>query len=228
MTLQKKSSPPDIAGCDAMDCLADLETFYWRPEEEAQSLTDDSAGTGARSSTDESTGMADLPAEAIKECSKCHESSPLSNFYDRSKGGKQSWCIPCTKQFAKELKIAKKRTYPEAEADNEDAAIQERAADHLYIMENPRIRGEVKIGRSQTPEDRAKQLSSGNNFNLQVLQVFLGRGYLEQTIHLRLKCRRVENVAGREWFQVSRDQADTIIKSAILEDELRQAASGGT
>ncbi len=230
MASQKKSSPPNPSDSEAMDPPADLKAFCWRLEEGAQSSTDESAETGAQSPREECEGLADTLAGATKECSKCHESSLLSNFYDckSSKGGKRPYCIPCWKQVCKESKDARKRTCPEAEADDEDGVPQERAPDSLYIMQNPRITGEVKIGRSHNPEDRSKQLSAGNNFCLQVLQVYVGRGHLEKTIHHRLKCRRVENVAGTEWFQVSRDQADTIIKSAILENELQQAARGGT
>jgi hypothetical protein len=92
--------------------------------------------------------------------------------------------------------------------------------DSLYIMENPRIPGEVKIGRSQNPEERAKQLSAGNNFRLVVRRSYGEKGFLEKTLHQKLKRRRVEEGAGIEWFKVSVDQADILIRAAILEDEL--------
>ena len=225
MAFQKKSSQPDTSGSDAMDPPADLDAFCWRLEEEAPPSTDESAGTGARSSTDECARLEDMPAVAAKECLKCHESHPLSNFYDskNSRDGKRGVCIPCWKQDSKKQRDTKKRACPEADTDDEDASsTQERAPDSLYIMANPRIPGEVKIGRSHNPEHRSKQLSAGNNFCLQALRVYGGVGYLEKVTHQRLKCRRVENVAGTEWFQVSRDQADTVIKSVILEDEFEQ------
>ena len=46
------------------------------------------------------------------------------------------------------------------------------------------------------------------------------KGFLEKTLHQKLKRRRVEEVAGVEWFKVSVDQADILIRAAILEDEL--------
>ncbi len=87
-------------------------------------------------------------------------------------------------------------------------------------MENPRIAGEVKIGRSTNPEERAKSLSAGNNFCLAVRQTYEEKGFLEKTLHHRLKRRRVEEGAGVEWFRVSVEQADLLIRAAILEDEL--------
>ena len=97
---------------------------------------------------------------------------------------------------------------------------EEYIPDSLYIMENPRIPGEVKIGRSQNPEERAKQLSAGNNFRLVVRRSYGEKGFLERTLHQKLKRRRVDEVAGIEWFKVSVDQADILIRAAILEDEL--------
>lgn len=97
---------------------------------------------------------------------------------------------------------------------------EEHLPDSLYIMENPRIPGEVKIGRSQNPEERAKQLSAGNNFRLVVRRSYGEKGFLEKTLHHKLKCRRVEEGAGIEWFKVSVDQADILIRAAILEDEI--------
>jgi hypothetical protein len=102
----------------------------------------------------------------------------------------------------------------------EFAAIEEYFPDSLYIMENPRIPGEVKIGRSQNPEERAKHLSAGNNFRLNVKHTYEEKGFLEKTLHHRLKRRRVEEGAGVEWFRVSVEQADLLIRAAILEAEL--------
>ena len=80
--------------------------------------------------------------------------------------------------------------------------------------------GVVKIGRCQKPEDRAQALSAGNNFRLVVKQTYEEKGFLEKTLHNRLKRRRVEEGAGIEWFGISVEQADLLIRAAILEDEL--------
>ena len=46
------------------------------------------------------------------------------------------------------------------------------------------------------------------------------KGFLEKTLHQRLKRRRVEEGPGVEWFKVSVEQAGVLIEAAILEDEL--------
>ena len=98
--------------------------------------------------------------------------------------------------------------------------VEELTPDSLYIMENPRIPGEVKIGRSKNPEERARQLSNGHPFWLVVRRSYGCKGFLEKTLHQRLKSRRVGGGPGTEWFKVSVEQASVLIESAILEDEL--------
>ena len=153
----------------------------------------------------------------VKECNACRETFPLDCFYKKtaSKDGHQSQCKKCFDE-----RRSRKRPLSEIEGDDEFLVTEEIMPDSLYTMENPRISGEVKVGRSHNPEERAKQLSAGNNFRLAVKQVYVGKGYLEKTVHQRLKARRVEEVAGTEWFKISTYQADTIIKAAILEDDL--------
>ena len=51
-------------------------------------------------------------------------------------------------------------------------------------------------------------------------QTYEEKGFLEKTLHQRLKRSRVEEGAGIEWFRVSVEQADLMIRAAILEDEL--------
>jgi hypothetical protein len=108
----------------------------------------------------------------------------------------------------------------QAEVSGEFAVAEEMIPDALYIIENPRIPGEIKIGRSHNPEERARQLSSGQNFRLVLKRSYGEKGFLEKTLHHKLKHRRVEQGAGVEWFKVSVDQADILIKAAIVEDDL--------
>ena len=103
-----------------------------------------------------------------------------------------------------------------SDGSSDFAATEEYLPDSLYIMENPRTPGEVKVGRSQNPEERAKSLSAGNNFRLAVKHTYEEKGFLEKTLHHRLKRRRVEEGAGVEWFRVSVEQADLSIRAAIL------------
>jgi len=178
-----------------------LDSFRWNPN------TD---GTSTGSSAEMATEV------ALKVCAKCRESLPFKAFYCsvHSKDGRRSQCKKCWSHYN-----GKKRRHEDIKV-SEDANVQPGCLDSLYIMENPRIPGEVKVGRSQNPEERAKQLSAGNNFRLVVRRSYGEKGFLEKTLHQKLKRRRVEEGAGIEWFKVSVDQADILIRAAILEDEL--------
>ena len=92
--------------------------------------------------------------------------------------------------------------------------------DSLYIMVNPRIPGEIKIGRSCDPEERAKQLSNQQNFRLVVKHSYKDKGFLEKIIHQKLKHCQVEEGAGVEWFRVSVEEANSLIIATIFEDNL--------
>ena len=92
--------------------------------------------------------------------------------------------------------------------------------DDLYVMQNSRIPDEKKVGRSQDVSIRAKQLGQSQNFRMQILKVYSGQGYLESTIHKRLKARKVTEGDGQEWFQVDLQTLDMIIGGAIAESQL--------
>ena len=92
--------------------------------------------------------------------------------------------------------------------------------DDLYVMQNPRIPDEKKIGKSHDPEARAKELSRSQNFRLQVLKVYHNQGYLEATVHKRLKIRKVTEGDGQEWFKIDLQTLDLIIQGVIAESQL--------
>jgi hypothetical protein len=187
-----------------------LETLRWDPR------MDGSAEICPASEASES------PSEASsKECPECHENLAVDAFYvcASNKDGRQNLCKKCFQQTYKGGKKAESE--PQAYKGGKKTETEQQVSpDALYIMENPRIPGEVKIGRSTNPEERAKALSAGNNFRLVVKQTYDEKGFLEKTLHNRLKRRRVEEGAGIEWFGISVEQADLLIRAAILEDEL--------
>ena len=92
--------------------------------------------------------------------------------------------------------------------------------DDLYIFQNSRIPNEKKVGRSHDPEARAKQLSQCQNFRIQILKTYHGQGYLEATIHKRLKARKVTEGDGQEWFKIDLTTLDVVINGAIAESQL--------
>ena len=87
----------------------------------------------------------------------------------------------------------------------------------LYIVRNPLTPNMVKIGRAACPVARAQSMSQSHPFSLTVFQTYYQMGFLEATVHRRLADRRVTSGPGREWFEVSPDEADLIIRATLLE-----------
>ena len=182
---------------------------------------------------DSESSVSNLPFEnqaTTKTCSCCRIALPVDHFNKSkdSKDGLQYYCRSCNTQ-AYLRHIGRKRPLgldndvpPETPEDVSDnlMMVEELTPDSLYIIENPRLPGEIKIGRSHNPEARARQLSAGQNFRLVVKRSYGEKGFLEKTLHHKLKRRRVDQGAGVEWFKVSVDQADILIKAAIVEDDL--------
>ena len=161
---------------------------------------------------------------ASKVCTSCHESVLRDDFYDHqfTKDGKQSWCKACVRTQAARARCIHKAA-PATCSSDEFTVTQELVPDSLYIMENPRIPGEIKIGRSRDPEERAKQIGAGNNFRIVVKRTYGEKGFLEKTIHRKLKRRRVEEGSSVEWFRISVEQAESLIVAAIIEDDISKS-----
>jgi len=87
---------------------------------------------------------------------------------------------------------------------------------YVYIFSNDSIPGQYKIGyMSKTPEQRAKQLSSGTNtptpFQVEwYFKCFRG-DLLEQEVHQHLNEYRIND--NREFFRVSFDHAKQVIEN---------------
>ena len=56
-----------------------------------------------------------------------------------------------------------------------------------------------------------------------VLRIYPGKGFLERTIHKKLKRRRVEEGSSVEWFRISVEQAEALIVAAIIEDDISKS-----
>ena len=88
----------------------------------------------------------------------------------------------------------------------------------LYVMENSRIPGELKIGCSKDVPRRKRDFEAQQNFRINVIAVFPGKGYLEREVHLQLSHLRVAECAGTEWFKCSLGEA-----LAAIDQVLRRA-----
>ena len=117
--------------------------------------------------------------------------------------------------FAEEAPSA--AVQPEAPAEAAEPPLQELLDTHedLYIMQNSRIPGEIKIGRSNNVPRRKKDLEQAQNFKMNVLTIFPGKGYLEKEVHKRLKDFQVTGCAGTEWFKCSFGEAVQAIDQVI-------------
>ena len=161
-----------------------------------------------------------------KVCTSCHKVVPLDDFYKHpgTKDGRQSWCKACTQSLsARPPKHCSDASSAASSLCQQFSVTQELVPDALYIMENPRIPGEIKIGRSRDPQERAKQLCAGNNYRMVVKRTWGEKGFLEKTIHKKLKRRRVEEGSSVEWFRISVEQAEALIVAAIIEDDISRS-----
>jgi T5orf172 domain len=174
----------------------------------------------------------------LQICITCKEYHPLSNFYNRPQGGVLSKCKACHKEYVKQYKATHPRkSRAEIRQDMERDETPEEVycqpaettmdpppdgpyGDSMYVLYNPRIPGEVKIGRAMRPSNRARDLCNSMPFKLEVMHVFPGFGFLETHVHKKLQHKRVVNGRGREWFAIEPCQADILIKATIVEFQL--------
>ena len=159
----------------------------------------------------------DVDEPIVRKCSKCQEEKTLDFFH---KGG--AYCKSCRKEYdaARNSKVDRKRPAESERASEIDDPEREVEPDSLYIMSNSWRDDVVKIGRSSNPEERVRQMSQSHPFRLAIERSCGGKGFLEKPLHDRLKHRRVEGGPGREWFKLSAEQADALIRASIVDHEL--------
>jgi len=171
----------------------------------------------------ESRGAMEGP---LKRCPGCELELPPQSFYA---SGHHSRCIPCCRTRERERhqvrrslerdsseSSCKRRRTEETLADS-DQTLGERtpegdadAPDSLYLAHNPRIPGEVKVGRAKNPEARMKDLSVSQNFSMALLQTWPGLGHLEREVHEQLATHRLRGYPGRKWFGIHSEAAGLV------------------
>ena len=165
---------------------------------------------------------AELPME-MRHCPQCGEMCASDDFYETRK-----WCKPCVRQRTQENKRAHRTppfshdapqtlegemdalAYTPEESSEPPNKRQKVEGDSLYLTHNPRIPGEVKIGRARNVEARLKDLSACQNFSLVLVKAWPGMGHLERHVHHQLAARRLTEHPGREWFRLDLAEADLI------------------
>ena len=76
------------------------------------------------------------------------------------------------------------------------------AGSHLYIIQS-RTTGAVKIGRSDDPDRRLRQLQTGCPHTLRIILEVRDGGHLESYVHQSMRRHRTRHDRGGEWFAES-------------------------
>ena len=151
-------------------------------------------------------------------CKRCDADLLPSNFYDSNK----SICRQCYRDDV--AKNKQKRSVNMDEDDVELGVVEILDPDDLYVMKNSRL-PEYKVGRSHNCDVRAKDLSKGQNFKMEIVRVYKQQGHLESMIHQRVKSRKFPDGEGREWFTLELETLEMIIQGVIAESTLRATSS---
>ena len=89
--------------------------------------------------------------------------------------------------------------------------------DDLYIMKYSFDNTAVKIGRSDNVKRRKRELEACQNFFVDVVAVFPGKGWFEKEVHRNLQDYRSTSGAGREWFNICAEDAAAICSNTLKE-----------
>ena len=142
-----------------------------------------------------------------KFCAGCNSFKQLTDYHKNRTlaSGRQHYCKTCQNKRNRESQLrrgAKSEESGRSEDSEESTEVVPTGYD-LYVMTNPRILGEYKVGRSKGVESRRENLQNGQNFKMVVVATFPGAGYAEGSVHDRLVHSRVSEGPGREWFRAS-------------------------
>ena len=100
---------------------------------------------------------------------------------------------------------------------------KKRQTEDLYVMRYSFDQTAVKIGGSNKCEMRRCGLQAGQNFFVQTLAVFPGKGHHEIPIHGKLKEFYSGRGAGTEWFDIHVSKAVGIVSNLIQELEAEES-----
>jgi len=98
----------------------------------------------------------------------------------------------------------------------------------LYVMRYSFDEAAVKIGRSHKTSQRRSGLQAGQNFWVETLAIFPGKGYLEIPIHKKLKAFLSSRGAGTEWFDIHVSVAVGVVSNLIQELETEETEEAKT
>ena len=110
-----------------------------------------------------------------------------------------------------------------AQGTDEEPPRKRSKGDDLYVFKNSRL-PEYKIGRSSDIATRSQALQKSQNFYIQRVAIFEGKGHLEDTVRQMLAyCLLPREVAaGTEWHACSLQTALRAIGHAIDGENAQQ------
>ena len=97
--------------------------------------------------------------------------------------------------------------------------------EHLYVMKYDFDDSKVKIGKSHNPEQRRRSIEAQQDFLVETLCVFPGRGGLEEKVHNALKDQRSKRGRSKEWFTLPAKDAVAVV-AGILQKLESEPAEG--
>ena len=125
-----------------------------------------------------------------------------------------------TEQLEKVLALLPGRAAAEFRATGRNSKRgRETQKDDLYVMKYSIDNNAVKIGRSENVEKRRRSLEADQNFFVEVVAIFPGKGSMEAEVHDRLQCYHSKRGAGREWFNITAADAALVCSNTLKEIE---------
>ncbi len=194
------------------DLRATLESLIHTSDVGGGELQDESMGAGP----------------VLKRCAACKNYKPLEEF-NRDASRRDERNISCKGCRSRTRKKRKEEGGDDADEDetaaqNEEEPPQKRSrGDDLYVFKNSRL-PEYKIGRSSDIATRSQALQKSQNFHIQSVAIFEGKGHLEDTVRQMLAyCLLPREVAaGTEWHACSLQTALATIGQAIDSENAQQ------
>lgn len=123
----------------------------------------------------------------------------------RGKGGNAHWLCRCECGTTKELSGSKLRLGKTTQCHkcsgrkNGRKGLYSMSKKHLYVI---RAGEYIKIGSSDNPERRIRDIESDNPYQIDVLKILENQGHLEQHYHEKHK----QYAHRGEWFKMKLDQ----------------------
>lgn len=160
-------------------------------------------------------------ASAVKLCPDCGNAKPLTDYHLNRKApdGRQRYCKACKSERYQRGKATRREESGSSNSSSEEGDDDCAEPASLYVLTNPRIPGEYKVGRSNRVEQRRAILQAGHNFQMIVVACFPGAGHVEGLVHDRLQHTRVRDGPGREWFKATLGDIFHAVGRAMESDE---------